>query len=71
MGLMMTLFDDEQILKAYLKDIADTTARKTEREIAERMIKVGKRSLEEIASYVPALTLEELKEIETEVKQLA
>lgn len=48
--IMMTLFDDEQILKAYLKNIEDSTVyeteinteRKTEREMAERMIKRGK-----------------------------
>jgi len=50
--IMMTLFDDEQILKAYAKDIEDNTAKKTEkktaRETAKRMIKMGKLSLEEI-----------------------
>lgn len=61
--IMMTLFDDEQILKAYAKDIEDNTARNT----AERMIKKGKMTLEEIADYVPTLSLEELKEIELEV----
>ena len=61
--IMMTLFDDEQILRAYAKDI--------ERETAERMIKKGKMSLGEIADYVPALSLDELREIEAEVMQLS
>ena len=65
--IMMTLFDDEQILKAYAKDIENSTARET----AERMIKKGKMSLDEIADYVPALSLDELKKIEAEVMQLA
>ena len=65
--IMMTLFDDEQILRAYAKDIADETERKT----AERMIKKGKMSLEEIADYVPALSFDELREIEAEVMQLS
>ena len=77
--MMMTLFDDEQILKAYTKDMVDRavkkTAKKTERktakETAERMIKLGKLSLEEIAIYVPLLSLEELKKLETKVKELA
>ena len=69
--MRMTLFDDEQILKAYTKEIEDNTARKVERETAERMIKKGKLSLEEIADYVPSLSFEELKEIEAEVSQLA
>lgn len=60
--MMMTLFDDEQILKAYTKDIA--------RETAIRLIKKGKLSLEEIVECVPSLSMEELKELEAEVMQL-
>ena len=61
--MMMTLFDDEQILKAYTKDIS--------RETAVKMIEMGKLSLEEIAKCVPSLSMEELKELEAEVLQLA
>lgn len=35
------------------------------------MIKIGKLSLEEIALCVPSIPLDELKEIEAEVMQLA
>ncbi|MDE5696466.1 MAG: hypothetical protein K2I96_03485 [Lachnospiraceae bacterium] len=73
--IMMTLFDDEQVWKAYAKDIEDNTARETEkrtaRETAERMIKKGKMTLEEIAEYVPTLSLDELKQIEAEIMQMA
>ncbi len=68
---MMTLFDDEQILKAYTKDIEDNKEKETERKTAERMIKKGKMSLEEIADCVPSLSFDELKEIEAKVMQLA
>jgi len=68
--MMMTLFDDEQILKAYTKDIEDNVARKTEKNTAIKMIKKGKMSLEEIVEYVPSLSMEELKELEAEVLQL-
>jgi len=34
------------------------------------MIRKGRLSLEEIADYVPALSMEKLKEIEDEVMQL-
>lgn len=61
--MMMTLFDDEQILKAYTKDIS--------RETAIKMIEMGKLSLEEIAKCVPSLSMEELKELEAEVLQLS
>ena len=64
--IMMTLFDDEQILKAYAKDIEDSTARET----AERMIKMGKLSLEELALYVPSIPCDELKKLETKIMQL-
>ena len=69
--MMMTLFDDEQILKAYTKDIEDNAVRKNERKTAITMIKMGKLSLEEIAKCVPSLSMEELKELEAEVLQLA
>lgn len=72
--IMMTLFDDEQILKAYVQDIKDSTARETaretERKMAERMIKDGEMPLEKIAHFVTTLSLEELKEIEAKVLQL-
>ena len=64
--MMMTLFDDEQILKAYANDIKNDTERNT----AIKMIKKGKMSLEEIAEYVPSLSIEELRELEVEVLQL-
>ena len=35
------------------------------------MINKGKMTLEEIAEYVPALSFEELKELETEIMPLA
>ena len=65
--MMMTWFDDEQILKAYTKDIEDSRDRVT----AERMIKKGKMSLEDIADCVPSLSLEELKELQANIMQLA
>ncbi|MCM1184664.1 MAG: hypothetical protein NC337_14940 [Roseburia sp.] len=64
-SMIMTLFDDDQILKAYTKDVRDTEARET----AERMIKMGKLSLEEIALCVPSLSLDKLKKLEAEVLQ--
>lgn len=65
--IMMSLFDDEQIMRTYTKDIE----KETEKKSAERMIKDGELSLEKIACYVPALSMEELKEIKAEVMQLA
>ena len=67
---MMTLFDDDQILKAYTKDIEDNATYREARQTAERLIKKGKMTLEEIADCVPALSLEELKKLEAEIMQL-
>ncbi len=73
--IMMSLFNDEQIMKTYWKDMENTLTDKIthdkDREIAERLIKKGKMSLEDIADCVPALSFDELKEIETDVMQLA
>ncbi len=69
--IMMTLFDDEQIMRAYAKDIEDNKEKETERKTAERMIKDREMSLEKIARYVPTLTMEELKKLEAEIMQLA
>ena len=72
---MMSLFDDEQIMKTYWKDMENTLKQdivhKKDRETAEKLIKKGKMSLEDIADCVPSLSLDELKEIEANVMQLA
>ena len=69
--IMMSLFDHEEIMRTYLKDAANTAAYEADRATAERMIKKGKMSLEDIADCVPTLSFEELKKIEAEVMQLA
>ena len=69
--IMMSLFDDEQIMKSYIRSERHEAVQESARETAKRMIKKGKMSLDEIADYVPALSLEELKELEIEVMQLA
>ena len=69
--IMMSLFNDEQIMKTYWNDMENSLAHKKDRETAERLIKMGKLSLEEIGLCVPTLSFDELKEIEAEVMQLA
>ncbi len=69
--IMMSLFDNEQIMRTYLKDAANTAAYEADRATAERMIKKGKMSLEDIADCVPTLSFDELKKIEAEIMQLA
>ena len=67
MTIMMSLFDEEQIMKSFIR----SERHDADRETAERMIRKGKMSLEDIADYVPSLSLEELKGLEAEVMQLA
>ena len=67
---MMSLFNDEQIMKTYWKDMENSLAHKKDRETAERLIKMGKLSLEEIGLCVPTLSFDELKELEAQVMQL-
>ncbi len=64
--IMMSLFDEEQIMKSFIKSERHDEAR----EIAERMIKMGKLSIEEIALYLPTLSFDELKELEEEAIHL-
>ena len=68
--IMMTLFDDEQVLEAYAKDIDDNATHREARETAERMIKMGKFSLEDIALCVPSIPLDELKRLKVDIMQL-
>ncbi len=63
--IMMTLFDEEQILEAYTEDITHREAKKT----AEKLIRKGKMSLDEIADCVSALSFDELKKLEAEVME--
>jgi len=64
---MMSLFDEEQIMRTFIKSERHDEARET----AARMVKMGKLTLEDIADCVPSLSMDELKEIESEVMQMA
>lgn len=63
--IMMTLFDDEQIYKAFENDIKQQTAKNK----AIFMIQKGKIAIDEIAEYFPELSEEDRKEIESQVLQ--
>ena len=65
------MFDEEQIMKSFIRSERHEAAQESARETAKRMIEKGKMSLEEIADYLLSLPLEELKEVEAEVMQLA
>lgn len=58
------------IMCKIMEDIRNEAALNNARETAERMIKDGEMTLEKIARYVPALSMDELKEMEAEVMRL-
>ena len=64
--IMMSLFDEEQIIKSFIK----SERHDADVETAKRLLKMGKLSFEEIASGT-GLTIEEVEELEAEVMQLA
>ncbi len=68
---MMSLFDEEQIMRSYIKSERYEAVQESARETAKKLIKKGKMSLDEIADCVPSLSLDELRELEAEVMQLA
>ncbi len=67
--IMMTLFDDDQILKAYTQDIIEENTKENAKQTAMKLIKTGKMSLSEIADCVPSLSIDELKELEMKAMQ--
>ena len=60
-----------KIMEDMRNEAAREAALDNARETARRMIKKGKMSLEEIADYVPVLSLDELRQLETEIIQMA
>ncbi len=64
--IMMALFDDEQIMRTYAKDIEKETARKK----AKLMLSNGRITIQEMPVFFPELTEEEAKELEAETMQL-
>lgn len=64
-----------KIIEDMRKEAAEEAAQEAElkiaKETAERLIKKGKMTLEDIAECVPLLSLNELREIEMKVMQLA
>jgi hypothetical protein len=79
--IMMSLFDEEQILTMYVKDKqneAANVARKEARKEAKKEAKVAAKkmlakgvSIDDVADFLPQLSYDELRQIEAEVMTLA
>ncbi len=65
--IMMSLFDDEQIMRTYAKDMERET---TKRNVIT-MIERGRIKVEEVSAFFPELTSDDVEEIERAVMQLA
>ena len=60
---MMSLFDDEQIMRTYARDMAKETTKRN----AITMLKKGRILVEEVSDFFPELTSDDVEEIEKEV----
>lgn len=60
-----------KLMEDMRNEAAQMAELKSARETAERLIKKGKMTLEEIEECVPLLSMDELREIEMKVMQLA
>ena len=68
-SIMMTLFDEEKIMRTHIASEKKEASKETAQKAAEKMLKVGKMSAEEIAGYFSELSVEEVREIEKRLLQ--
>ncbi|MCM1136508.1 MAG: hypothetical protein NC400_13145 [Clostridium sp.] len=68
---MMSLFDDEQIMKSYIKSERYDAEQEILKDAALTMIEMGKITIEEIENCFPKLSEESIQELEAEIMQLA
>ena len=72
--IVMNLFDEEEILKSYIRseryEAAEVATREAAIKKAKLMLKRERITIEEMSEFFPELTDEDVKEIEVEVMQL-
>jgi len=66
-SIMMSLYDEEEVMRSYIKSERYDEAKDN----ARRLLKLGKIKVDEIAECFPDLSENDVKELETEVMQLA
>ncbi len=69
--IMMSLFDEEQIMRSFIKSERYEAAQDKVKEKAILMLQKGKISIDEIQTFFPELSDEEIEEVKGEVMQLA
>ena len=71
---MMNFFDKEEILKSYIRseryEAAQEATRRTTKKNVITMIKNGRLSVNEIPTFYPELTPDDIEDIKKEVMQL-
>ncbi len=66
---MISLYDEEEVMRSYIKSERYEAELDKAKKTAIRMIKAGKMSLEDIADYTE-LSLDIVKELENQAMQL-
>ncbi len=69
-SIMMSLYDEEEVMRSYIKSERYEAEQNKAKKTAIRMIKAGKMSLEDIADYTE-LSLDTIKELSNQLMQLA
>lgn len=68
-SIMMTLFDEERIMRNYIASERQDAAEEAVKKAAENLLKAGKMSVEEIAGCFEELSIEDVQEIQKELLQ--
>ncbi|MCM1058117.1 MAG: hypothetical protein NC517_10995, partial [Firmicutes bacterium] len=70
-SIMMSLFNEEEVIRSYIKSERYEEAQKTTKDNARRLLKLGKIKVNEISECFPDLPENDVRELETEAMQLA
>jgi hypothetical protein len=68
-SIMLAMYDEREILLSYIESEKYEATKKTAKETAVQMLKDGELSVEQIARYVPALSMEEIIGLQDELLQ--
>lgn len=67
--MMMTLFDEEQVMRAYVESERKEAAKQVAKGTIEKMLENGKITVDEIGGHFPDFSAEEIMEIKKEMLQ--
>jgi hypothetical protein len=68
-SIMLAMYDEKEILLSYIESEKYEAAKETAKETAVQMLRMGKLSVDEIAQCVPALSVEEIIQLQDELLQ--